>query len=241
MSWIRQAVRACTLGLHACCDAFARLSANHQIAWLRTVGEHWLAGQQDYYHRQHAINHRRYQKCHYGGLILAVAQLATGSGARGGRSQAGGKQPHVRRPIQPQSATQSAQSQDTPVATTDSHTAASEQHGWSARQPPHWLLVLSGSLAVAGVSPAAYGERRAFEDLARQYNRMSEAARVHSLGRAASLPFGARRRGPLPSTLTETGASADRECELADPAAGAPVRAAAGALRHPQQEPHHAP
>ena len=71
MSWIRQAVRACSLRLHECCDTFARLPTDTQLAWLHTIGEHWLADQQAYYPRQHATNHRSSQKYHYGGLILA--------------------------------------------------------------------------------------------------------------------------------------------------------------------------
>jgi hypothetical protein len=73
----------------------------------------------------------------------------------------------------PLSATQSAQSQDTPAAVTDSHAVADERQGWSVRHPPHLFLVLSGMLTVAGGLCIAYGERRVFEELARQYNRMS--------------------------------------------------------------------
>ena len=58
------------------------------------------------------------------------------------------------------------------TAATDSHAAEAEHHGWSASAPLHWLLVLSGRLVVAGGLCIAYIERRAFEELTRQYNRM---------------------------------------------------------------------
>jgi hypothetical protein len=174
MSWIRQAVRACSLGLHACCDAFARLSIERQLARLHTVGQRWLEDQQEYYEGHHTANHRNYQRCHYGGLVLAGLGLLLALTLVGNDVWPGIKNRVLAAPhTTVQSATPSEPSQDTPSAAPDSHAVTDSHHGWSSRQPPHWLLILSGSLLVAGGLCIAYGERRAFEELARQYNRMS--------------------------------------------------------------------
>jgi hypothetical protein len=143
MSWIRQAVQAYSLGLHECRTAFTRLALERQIAWLRTISHHWLAGQRDYYHRHHIANHRAYHRCHYGGLALAMLGWLLALGLIAGDI----------------------------LAVPDSHAIAGS-HGWSARHPQHGLLVPSGTLVVAGGLLIAYGERRTFEELARQYNHM---------------------------------------------------------------------
>jgi hypothetical protein len=110
MSWIRQAVRACTPGLHACCDAFARLSANQQIAWLRTVASTGLQASRiiitGSMHKPPQI-----PKCHYS-LILAVLSWLTGSALVVGdlRLEENNRMPAA----DTQSATQSAQSQTHP-------------------------------------------------------------------------------------------------------------------------------
>jgi len=174
MSWIRKAVRACSPGLHEYYNAFARLSAEHQLTWLRTVGQSWFKGQQEYYERQHTANHRKYQWCHYGGLLLAGVGLLLALAL-----VADDVWPRVKNLVRAvakttvESAMPSEQSQDTPGTATDSHAITDIHLGWSSRQPPHWLLILSGTLLVAGGLCIAYGERRAFEELARQYNRMS--------------------------------------------------------------------
>lgn len=175
MSWIRQAVRACSLGVHACSTAFAQLSADDQIARLRTVGQRWLEGQRDYYHRRHTAYHRSHHWCRYGGLTLAILgwllalALVAGDFLAVGQAQAPAAADTATPP-----ATHAAPAPPQPAtAVPDNHAAASGPHGWSALQPPHWLLVLSGTLAVAGGLLIAYGERRAFEELARQYNRMA--------------------------------------------------------------------
>ena len=54
----------------------------------------------------------------------------------------------------------------------DSHAVEAEHRGWIASEPPPWLLILSGTLVVAGGLCIVYIERCAFEELTRQYNRM---------------------------------------------------------------------
>ena len=130
-----------------------------------------------------------------------------------------------------QSVTRFLPSQGEPGATaTDSHAAEAEHHGWSASEPPHLLLVLSGALVVAGGLCIAYIERRAFEELTRQYSRMYVLF-VHSID-ALQLSPAARGRGCCPARAQRNRLrSTHRERELADSASGAPIRAA-GTLRH---------
>jgi hypothetical protein len=164
MSWIRQAVQAYSLGLHECRTAFTRLALAHQMVWLRTISHYWLAGQRDYYHRRHAAYHRAYHKCHYGGLALAMLGWLLALGLVAGDVMA------VVTPRVP--AAESAPSSFTPTAAAPDSHAMAGSHGWSARHPQHGLLVLPGTLVVAGGLLIAYGERRTFEELARQYNHM---------------------------------------------------------------------
>ena len=174
MSWIRQAVRACSLRPYECCDTFAQLSTANQLAWLDRVGQHWLEGQRTYYDNQHAANHQRYTRSRRWGLSLAVLgwllalTLVVGDLWPGGADRVLTAVTTVT-----QSVTRFLPSQGEPgAAATDSHAAEAEHHGWSASEPPHWLLVLSGTLVVAGGLCIAYIERRAFEELTRQYSRM---------------------------------------------------------------------
>lgn len=174
MSWVRQAVRPCTLGLDACCEAFMQLAAEQQLTWLRTVGDYWLAGQCDYYHRQYTANHHGYTRYRRWGLSLAGLGWLLAL-----TLVAGDLMPEVADRVLTavntvtQAVGQSWLSPTPSVTVPDSHAAADGLRSWSASQPPHLLLILSGTLAVAGGLCIAYSERRAFEALARQYNRMS--------------------------------------------------------------------
>jgi len=146
ISWIQQAVRACSLGVCECRRAFAALSPSTQMAWLSRVGQYWLAGQEDYYHRRHIAHHRAYRKHHSRGLLLAVLGWLL--------------------------ALALAASDFISVRVADYVPDVAWYQDWSAHHPQPWLLVLSGTLVVAGGLSIAYSERRAYEDLARQYNHM---------------------------------------------------------------------
>ncbi len=153
LSWIRQAVQACSLGLPAGGTVFTQLTPGEQDAQLRRVGQYWLAGQRGYYQRRHGDNHRAATRWRRWGLGLAGVGWAlllwlalTGV---------------------------SRSEQTAPAPAAAHHVAADGPQGWSARQPPHWLLILSGTLVVAGGLSIAYSERRAFEELARHYHRMA--------------------------------------------------------------------
>ncbi len=174
LSWIRQAVQACSLRPHEGCAAFDQLPFEQQLGWLHRVGQHWLAGQQHYYHTQHDTNHRAYTTWRRLGWSLAVLGWLLALGF-----MVGDLRPEVADRVLAavttvtQSVAQFWPSHDTSdAAAPDSQAGAVAHHGWSASEPPHWVLILSGTLVVAGGLCIAYNERRAYEELARQYNRM---------------------------------------------------------------------
>jgi hypothetical protein len=172
VSWIRQSL------LHVCPppqvwpDQYRMLSDDQKLELLGQVREDWVKGQmkqhQNGYKKQHraATNLRRWGfGLAVGGWLILVALLtshwwapvlkwclatvgveSTAALVTGGNSEQANPEAEYAPP---------------------SHPPLSSQY------PRHWILILASSLVIAGGLSIAYCERRSYEELSKQYERMA--------------------------------------------------------------------
>jgi hypothetical protein len=149
MSWTRTALLHISPPPHFWSEEFDALPAAEQRARLATIGELWVSEQAAHFAKAHKREHdnaRKFRRMGFGLALLAVAIAV---------SLFFIPYPHWHWPW------------CMPGHGHDQAEAVS-----SVAHPAHWTILLAGVTALVAGFAVAYSERRAFESLASQYDRM---------------------------------------------------------------------
>ena len=185
MSWARRALYAVSPPPREWKRIYDSRTASDQQECLIAVANRWVSDQKDYYHREHRHAHNCSTALRVIGLLLAL----TGWGLSAHLFMAGwvfhvetttaGRSMPV--PGAVAAAVPSRGSEplvgDPPGSAANDiirGAAASDDadHGTDARHPEHLVLIFSSLLVIGGGLMIAYGERRGYDALARQYGNM---------------------------------------------------------------------
>jgi hypothetical protein len=171
MSWVRQAL------LHSCPppkvwgEQFSRLRPAQKLALLDKVRKEWVRGQVSQFEESHRKEHSAAARLRRIGFALALSGwgllIWLLLAAEHRRPTPAGPAPAADGRAAPAKA--GAQPGPTPPARARS---AAAHPPMTASYPRHWILLLASSLVITGGLCIAYCERRAHEDLSKQYERM---------------------------------------------------------------------
>jgi hypothetical protein len=128
-------------------EEFASLSAQEQQSRLQEIVKHWVDSQREHFEHAHERQHENAKKFRRMGFGLALVAVAVAV------SLFFVPYPHWHWPWCPPD--------------------QGHAHGVSTPwHPAHWAILLAGVTALVAGFAVAYSERRAFESLASQYDRM---------------------------------------------------------------------
>jgi len=149
MAWARRALLHVSPPPAHWGEDFAVASPQEKLIRLAAARHWWSREQKHYFQKAHSTQHKGAVRCRRYGLLLAAAGwfiaaflLFHRCGLDPEAARAGTAAAHATHPL------------------------------WCARHPEHWIVILSGMLAAGGGLWIAYGERRCFEELAQQYERL---------------------------------------------------------------------
>ena len=145
LSWIRQALLHVSPPPSVWSEQFDRLDEPRQRRALVAVKETWGEEQRSYFARRRRHCHRRATRCRVAGFLLALAGWATLCYT-------------LFQPWHP-----------APAA---DESAAESRKSTGPEHPKEWLLIGTSLAIIGGGLLIAYSERRSYEELAHQYERM---------------------------------------------------------------------
>jgi len=156
LTWTRKAVQALLLTLPEERPAFRDLDGDAQLRCLDAVRTKWVRGQIRFFADRFRDFRLKGRWCRLGGLALAVAGGAFAAAQFAIPA-------HVPDALAPASAT---------GGPSTSQQGIRDWPPWvSAEHPIRWMVVGGGLIILAGGLAITFGERRLYEELARQYTR----------------------------------------------------------------------
>ena len=156
LTWTRKAAQALLLTLPEERPAFCDLDDDAQLRCLDTVRTKWVQGQISFFADRFRGFHRKGRWCRLGGLALALAGGALAAAQFAIPAHGPDAQAQVSAPGRPATGQQGMQ----------------DWTPWvSAEHPIEWMVVGGGLIILAGGLAITFGERRLYEELARQYTR----------------------------------------------------------------------
>jgi len=154
--WTRKAAQALLLTLPEKQPAFCDLDGDAQLRCLDAVRTKWVRGQIRFFADRFRDFLRKSRWCRLGGLALALAGGALAAAQFAIPPHGPDAQPLASAPGRPATGQQGIRNWPPWV---------------SAEQPIEWMVIVGGLMILAGGLAITFGERRLYEELARQYTR----------------------------------------------------------------------
>ena len=172
MSWIRQSLLQISPPPQVWFDQFHRLSRDQQLELLKQLRKEWVQGQKEQHEKGHKTQHNAAMSLRRWGFGLAIvgwlvlARLLVASDSSLTTE-------HPRNPALPQSTSAETAAEHANLPATMAEPIATAHVPVSPKYPRDWILILASSLVIAGGLCIAYCERRSYEELSKQYERMA--------------------------------------------------------------------